>query len=56
MSQPSDQHRDLLARVARDAMIEYGLEPEFPARAMAEACSATMVVSSGLPTRSMSSM
>jgi VacB/RNase II family 3'-5' exoribonuclease len=37
MNQPSDQHRDLLARVARDAMIEYGLEPEFPARALAEA-------------------
>ncbi len=32
MNQPSDQHRDLLARVAREAMIEYGLEPEFPAR------------------------
>ncbi len=29
--------RDLLLRVARDAMIEHGLEPEFPAEAMAEA-------------------
>jgi exoribonuclease-2 len=37
MSQPSDQHRALLARVARAAMIEYRLEPEFPARALAEA-------------------
>ncbi|HEX5642135.1 MAG TPA: RNB domain-containing ribonuclease [Thermoleophilia bacterium] len=37
MNQPADQHRELLARVAREAMIEYGLEPEFPARAIAEA-------------------
>ena len=37
MNQPSDKHRDLLARVAREAMLEYGLEPEFPARAIAEA-------------------
>ena len=37
MNVTSDEHRDLLARVARDAMIEYGLEPEFPAAALAEA-------------------
>ena len=37
MSRNSDEHRDLLARVARDAMIEYGLEPEFPPPALAEA-------------------
>ncbi len=33
---PEDQ-RALLVRVAREAMTEYGLEPEFPAKAMAEA-------------------
>ena len=33
---PEDQH-DLLVRVAREAMAEYGLEPEFPPRALAEA-------------------
>jgi exoribonuclease-2 len=33
---PEDQ-RALLVRVAREAMAEYGLEPEFPARAVAEA-------------------
>ena len=33
---PEDQ-RALLVRVAREAMVEYGLEPEFPAKAMAEA-------------------
>jgi len=32
-----DEHRDLLARVAREAMIEYGLEPEFPPPALTEA-------------------
>ncbi len=32
-----DEQRDLLARVAREAMIEYGLEPELPPRAVAEA-------------------
>ena len=32
-----EDQRALLARVAREAMVEYGLEPEFPARAMAEA-------------------
>ena len=37
MSRPSNEHRDLLVRVARDAMVEYGLEPEFPPRAVAEA-------------------
>ena len=37
MNVTSDEHRDLLARVARDAMIEYGLEPEFPPAALAEA-------------------
>ena len=41
MSQHVDEHPDdqraLLARVAREAMTEYGLEPEFPARAIAEA-------------------
>jgi exoribonuclease-2 len=36
MNVTSDEHRDLLARVARDAMIEYGLEPEFPPTALAE--------------------
>jgi VacB/RNase II family 3'-5' exoribonuclease len=33
----AEQQRDLLVRVAREAMIEYGLEPEFPARAVTEA-------------------
>jgi VacB/RNase II family 3'-5' exoribonuclease len=33
---PEDQ-RALLERVAREAMADYGLEPEFPARAVAEA-------------------
>jgi exoribonuclease-2 len=33
----ANEQRDLLMRVARDAMIEYGLEPEFPPRAVAEA-------------------
>jgi exoribonuclease-2 len=33
---PDEQH-DLLMRVAREAMLEYGLEPEFPAAALAEA-------------------
>jgi exoribonuclease-2 len=37
VSVPPDEQRDLLVRVARDAMIEYGLEPELPTRAMAEA-------------------
>jgi VacB/RNase II family 3'-5' exoribonuclease len=37
MSAHQDDQRDLLMRVARDAMVEYGLEPEFPARAVAEA-------------------
>ena len=37
MNQTSHEHRDLLARVARDAMVEYGLEPEFPAPALVEA-------------------
>ena len=41
MSQHVDEHPDdqraLLVRVAREAMTEYGLEPEFPARAIAEA-------------------
>lgn len=37
MNVSPDEHRDLLARVARDAMIEYGLEPEFPPPALTEA-------------------
>jgi exoribonuclease-2 len=37
MSVHPDEQHDLLVRVARDAMIEYGLEPDFPSRAMAEA-------------------
>jgi VacB/RNase II family 3'-5' exoribonuclease len=37
MTVNADDHRALLARVAREAMIEYGLEPEFPPRALAEA-------------------
>lgn len=37
MTVTTDDHRALLARVARDAMLEYGLEPEFPPRALAEA-------------------
>jgi exoribonuclease-2 len=34
---PAEEQRELLMRVARDAMVEYGLEPEFPPRAVAEA-------------------
>ena len=34
--QPEEQH-DLLVRVAHEAMLDYGLEPEFPRRALAEA-------------------
>jgi VacB/RNase II family 3'-5' exoribonuclease len=37
MNVDSDEHRALLARVAHDAMIEYGLEPEFTPAALAEA-------------------
>ncbi|TMQ58871.1 MAG: RNB domain-containing ribonuclease [Candidatus Eisenbacteria bacterium] len=33
---PKTQHRALLLRVARRAMVEYGLEPDFPAEAIAE--------------------
>ncbi len=42
-----DEHRDLLARVARDAMIEYGLEPEFPPPALAEAGALAVVSPDG---------
>jgi len=34
---PKDQHRSLLLRVARRAMLEHGLEPDFTPAAMAEA-------------------
>jgi exoribonuclease-2 len=37
VSVPHDEQHDLLEHVARDAMVEYGLEPEFPPRAVAEA-------------------
>ena len=37
MRPAAEEQRDLLMRVARDAMIEYGLEPEFPPPAVAEA-------------------
>jgi len=34
---PKDQHRSLLLRVARRAMLEHGLEPDFTPQAVAEA-------------------
>jgi exoribonuclease-2 len=37
MSVPTEKHRTLLLRVARQAMLERGLEPDFPAPALAEA-------------------
>jgi exoribonuclease-2 len=37
VSSPKETQRALLLRVARQAMIKYGLEPEFPATAVAEA-------------------
>ncbi len=37
MNQPREGQRALLLRVARRAMIEYGLDPEIPATAVAEA-------------------
>src|SRR2546425_7765158 len=33
---PKTQHRALLLRVARRAMVEYGFEPDFPAELIAE--------------------
>lgn len=37
MSPQKEQQRTLLLRVARRAMLERGLEPDFPAAALAEA-------------------
>jgi VacB/RNase II family 3'-5' exoribonuclease len=37
MSAPTGSHRALLVRVARRAMVDYGLEPDFPLAALAEA-------------------
>jgi exoribonuclease-2 len=37
MSIPGEQHRALLLRVARQEMLQRGLEPDFPAPALAEA-------------------
>ena len=37
MSVPREQQRALLLRVARQAMVEHGLEPDFPAAALDEA-------------------
>ena len=36
MSDPAPQHRALLLRVARRALIELGFQPDFPAAAIAE--------------------
>ena len=37
MSVPRERQRTLLLRVARQAMVDHGLEPDFPAAALAEA-------------------
>jgi len=37
MNRPAEQHRTLLLRVARRAMLQYGLEPDFAPAALAEA-------------------
>lgn len=37
MTIPKEQQRALLLRVAREAMLEHGLEPDFPPEALAEA-------------------
>ena len=36
MNRPAEQHRALLLRVARRAMLQYGLEPDFASAALAE--------------------
>ena len=37
MSVPRERQRALLLRVARQSMVEHGLDPDFPAAALAEA-------------------